>query len=71
MIQERYVADFIKKYEVGVVVRNFFHLDQLVKQLIESGQLEILQANAKNQKNEAYGEVSSFIGKILTTSYDQ
>lgn len=68
MIQERYVADFVKDNEVGIVVKNFSKLDQLITDLLETDRLNILKANTAKQTNQAYHEISRFIGNILTTT---
>jgi 1,2-diacylglycerol 3-beta-galactosyltransferase len=71
MIQERYVADYIEKHKLGVTVKNFFYLHQLVENLLRTEELKKLQLNTVKQKNEAYKEIASFIETILSTSSDQ
>lgn len=66
MYQERYVADWVKKNEVGVVLKHFYKIDREVAHLFDSGKIYTLTENTSKQKNNAYNETAAFIGKILT-----
>jgi UDP-N-acetylglucosamine:LPS N-acetylglucosamine transferase len=64
--QERYNAKWIVEKEVGVVLRNFRHVEQAVAKMIEPAALARYQANAAALKNRAVFEIPDILEQIFT-----
>jgi len=65
--QERYNAKWILEKQVGVVLRNFRHVDEAVAKLIEPAALARYQANAVALKNRAVFEIPDMLQQIFTS----
>lgn len=63
--QERYNAKWIVEKEVGVVLRNFRHIEEAVAKLIEPAVLLRYRRNAGSLKNRAVFEIPDVIARIL------
>lgn len=66
--QERYNAKWIVEKQVGVVLRNFRHVDAAVAKLIEPAALARYHANAAALKNRAVFEIPDMLEQIFTSS---
>ncbi len=64
LVQERYNADWLVENEVGIVLRNFRHIDKAVAELIQPRSLARYQANAAAIDNQAVFEVVGVLDKI-------
>lgn len=65
--QERYNAKWIVEKEVGVVLRNFRHVEQAVAKLIEPATLTRYRANAAALKNRAVFEIPDVFEQIFAS----
>ncbi len=65
MPQERYNVEWLLEKQVGLVVRNFHHIDEAVKDLLVPEKLARYRANAAALNNQAVFEVVEILGKIL------
>jgi Monogalactosyldiacylglycerol (MGDG) synthase/Glycosyltransferase family 28 C-terminal domain len=63
--QERYNAEWIVEKRVGLVVRNFRHIDSAVARLLEPGTFARFRSNAAALHNRAVFEIPDFLGQIL------
>jgi len=64
LVQERYNTEWLIENEVGIVLRNFRHIDKAVAELIQPQNLARYQANAAALDNQAVFEVVSILDKI-------
>jgi UDP-N-acetylglucosamine:LPS N-acetylglucosamine transferase len=65
--QERYNAKWIVEKEVGVVLRNFRHVEQAVAKLIEPAALARYRSNAAALKNRAVFEILDVFDRIFAS----
>jgi len=63
--QERYNAEWIVEQQVGLVLRNFRHVDQAVAELLQPENYRRFRAKAGAQVNRAVFEIPDFLEKIL------
>ena len=63
--QERYNAEWIVEQQVGLVLRNFRHVDQAVAELLQAENYRRFRAKAAAQVNRAVFEIPDFLEKIL------
>lgn len=63
--QERYNADWVEEWEVGLVVPNFRSIGQAVGRLLEPGMLARLRSNTAALQNRAVFEIPDFLSRIL------
>jgi len=66
--QERYNAKWIVEKEVGVVLRNFRHVEQAIAKLIEPATLARYRSNAAALKNRAVFEIPDVFDRIFASS---
>jgi 1,2-diacylglycerol 3-beta-galactosyltransferase len=64
--QEKYNARWVLDNEVGLVVSNFRHIDQVVGRLIESATLARYRANVSRNRNRAVFEIPDILERILS-----
>ncbi|MBY0504338.1 MAG: galactosyldiacylglycerol synthase [Bryobacteraceae bacterium] len=64
--QERYNADFVKEYEVGLVLDNFQGIAAAVDELLVPANLARFQANAAAMRNRAVFEIPAELEKLLS-----
>jgi 1,2-diacylglycerol 3-beta-galactosyltransferase len=65
LYQERFVAEWIKKHEIGLTIKNFSSSGKIIEQLINSTKLEKIKENVMKMENNAYKEISKFINDII------
>lgn len=63
--QERYNCEWVLEKEVGMVLKNFNHVEKAVAQLIEPKTLARYRANAAALNNRAVFEIPEMLEKIL------
>ena len=63
--QERYNAEWIVEQQVGLVLRNFRHVDQAVAELLQAENYRRFRAKAAAQVNRAVFEIPDFLERIL------
>jgi 1,2-diacylglycerol 3-beta-galactosyltransferase len=63
--QERYNARWVEENEVGMVVSNFRHIEQVVGRLIEPATMERYRAKASSYVNRAVFEIPEILEEIL------
>lgn len=63
--QERYNADWVRRHEVGLVVRSFGKICTAVEQLLEPPTMERFRRNVANVRNRAVFEIPDILGNIL------
>jgi 1,2-diacylglycerol 3-beta-galactosyltransferase len=63
--QERYNARWVHDNEVGLVVSEFRHIDEVVGRLIEPGALARYRANVARNRNRAVFEIPDILERIL------
>jgi hypothetical protein len=63
--QERYNAEWIVEQQVGLVLRNFRHVDQAVAELLQPENYRRFRAQAAAQVNRAVFEIPDFLEKLL------
>ncbi|MFB3779271.1 MAG: glycosyltransferase [Bryobacteraceae bacterium] len=63
--QERYNAEWVRRNRVGLVVREFHHIGDAVKRLIEPATLADYRAAASALENRAVFEVPEILERIL------
>lgn len=63
--QERFNTDWVMEKEVGIVVRNFRHIDQAVERLRDPAVFARYRANARQLRNRAVYEVIAILENIL------
>jgi len=66
--QERYNAVWVREKEVGLVVKNFDHIVDAVKQLLEKVTFDKFRCNAKKMRNRALFEIPEILSRILQES---
>ena len=66
--QERYNADWIVEKQVGIVLRNFHHVDEAIAKFVEPAALARYRANAAAINNRAVFEIPAFLDQILERS---
>jgi hypothetical protein len=66
--QERYNAVWVREKEVGLVVKNFDHIVDAVKQLLEKETFDKFRCNAKKMRNRALFEIPEILSRILQES---
>jgi hypothetical protein len=64
--QEKYNARWVLDNQVGLVVSNFRHIDQIVGRLIEPATLARYRANVSRNRNRAVFEIPDILERILT-----
>lgn len=65
MPQERYNVEWLLEQEVGLVVRNFHHIDNTVRELLAPEKLARYRTHAARLNNQAVFEVVDLLGKIM------
>ncbi len=63
--QEKYNARWVLDNEVGLVVSNFRHIDQVVGRLVEPATLARYRANVSGNRNRAVFEIPDILDRIL------
>src|SRR5216683_6458382 len=63
--QERYNAQWVTEKRMGIVLKNFRHVNAGVEQLLEPAAFAEFQANARSYKNRALFEIPEFLEEIL------
>jgi hypothetical protein len=63
--QERYNAVWVREKEVGLVVKNFDHIVDVVQQLLEKETFAKFRCNAKKMRNRALFEIPEILSRIL------
>lgn len=63
--QERYNPEWIRENGVGEVVRNFRHIDRVVREFLLPARFERYQANAARIENRAVFEIPEILAGIL------
>jgi hypothetical protein len=63
--QERYNAEWIREQGVGIVLENFREIENAVKDLIASDQLEAIKKNISALDNRAVFEIPGILERIL------
>jgi 1,2-diacylglycerol 3-beta-galactosyltransferase len=63
--QEKYNARWVLDNQVGLVVSNFRHIDQIVGRLIEPASLARYRANVSRNRNRAVFEIPEILERIL------
>jgi 1,2-diacylglycerol 3-beta-galactosyltransferase len=63
--QEKYNARWVLDHQVGLVVSNFRHIDQIVGRLIEPAALARYRANVSRNRNRAVFEIPEILERIL------
>jgi hypothetical protein len=66
--QERYNAVWVREKEVGLVVKNFGHIVDVVQQLLEKETFAKFRCNAKKMRNRALFEIPEILSRILQDS---
>ena len=66
--QERYNAVWVREKEVGLVVKNFDHIVDVVQQLLEKETFAKFRCNAKKMRNRALFEIPEILSRILQES---
>jgi Glycosyltransferase family 28 C-terminal domain len=66
--QERYNAVWVREKEVGLVVKNFDHIVDVVEQLLEKETFAEFRCNAKKMRNRALFEIPEILSRILQES---
>ena len=66
--QERYNAVWVREKEVGLVVKNFDHIVDVVQQLLEKETFAKFRCNAKKMRNRALFEIPEILSRILQDS---
>jgi Glycosyltransferase family 28 C-terminal domain len=66
--QERYNAVWVREKEVGLVVKNFDHIVDVVQQLLEKETFAEFRCNAKKMRNRALFEIPEILSRILQES---
>jgi hypothetical protein len=66
--QERYNTEWVKKKNVGIVLKDFEDIVSGVKQLLEPGRLEQFRANVAALDNRAIFEIPEIFAKLLGES---
>lgn len=66
--QERYNAVWVREKQVGLVVRNFDHIVEAVRELLERETFAQFQTNARNMRNRALFEIPDILSRILQQS---
>jgi UDP-N-acetylglucosamine:LPS N-acetylglucosamine transferase len=66
--QERYNAVWVREKQVGLVLRNFDHIVDAVRELLERETFAQLQSNARNMRNRALFEIPDILSRILQES---
>lgn len=62
--QERYNAEWLKENGLGVVLKNFRHVEAAVRELLNGGNLQAMRERALQFKNQAVFEVAGILGQI-------
>ena len=65
LFQEKYNAEWIVNQGVGIVVRNFRHIDRAVTELIKPEKFARYRANVEAFNNQSVFEVVNILDKIL------
>jgi glycosyl transferase family 28 len=66
--QERYNAVWVREKQVGLVVKNFDHIVEVVQQLLEKETFAKFRCNAKKMRNRALFEIPEILSRILQES---
>jgi Glycosyltransferase family 28 C-terminal domain len=66
--QERYNAVWVREKEVGLVVKNFDHIVDVVQQLLAKETFAKFRCNAKKMRNHALFEIPEILSRILQES---
>ena len=66
--QERYNAVWVREKQVGLVVKNFDHIVDVVQQLLEKETFAKFRCNAKKMRNRALFEIPEILSRILQES---
>ena len=66
--QERYNAVWVREKQVGLVVKNFDHIVEAVRELLERETFAQFQSNARNMRNRALFEIPDILSRILQQS---
>jgi 1,2-diacylglycerol 3-beta-galactosyltransferase len=66
--QERYNAVWVREKEVGLVVKNFENIVDVVQQLLEKETFAEFRCNAKKMRNRALFEIPEILSRILQES---
>jgi 1,2-diacylglycerol 3-beta-galactosyltransferase len=67
--QEKYNARWVHDNEVGLVVSNFRHIDEVVGRLIEPGTLARYRAKVARNRNRAVFEIPEILERILNQAF--
>lgn len=65
LLQERFNATWVKKREVGIVVRSFSQIDEAVRSLLREQRLEVFRDNARCLNNRAVYEIPKIFEQIM------
>jgi hypothetical protein len=63
--QERYNADWIREYRVGVVLSSFRRIGEAIAELLEPGRIDEFRVNAAKMNNRAVFEIPDVLDKVL------
>ena len=65
LLQERFNATWVKKREVGIVVRNFSQIGEAVRSLLRDQRLEEFRYNVRRLNNRAVYEIPKMFEQIM------
>lgn len=63
--QERFNAEWVRERGVGVVLKNFRHIDRAVEEILSGGRLAQMKARITAIENSAIYEVPAILARIL------
>jgi UDP-N-acetylglucosamine:LPS N-acetylglucosamine transferase len=63
--QERFNAEWIRERGVGIVLKNFRHVERAVEEILSDGRLEEMKARIAPIQNRALYEVPAILAQIL------
>jgi 1,2-diacylglycerol 3-beta-galactosyltransferase len=63
--QERYNAEWLKEQGLGLVLKNFRHVDVAVRELLGEGKLDAMRRRASQFRNRAVFEIAGILGDIV------
>jgi 1,2-diacylglycerol 3-beta-galactosyltransferase len=63
--QERYNAEWLKEQGLGLVLKNFRHVDIAVRDLLGDGNLDAMRRRASQFRNRAVFEIAGILGNIV------
>ncbi len=63
--QERYNADWVEQYGVGMVLKDFREIEPAVQQMLSSGKLAAMQRATRCVENRAVFEIPDILQKVM------